>query len=71
MVPEELQKLNLKMDFQNKKLRHSQINKNKEFAATRLALKEILKSPSGRNQSTPNSNSNPHKEVRASLRVTE
>lgn len=58
MLPEKVQKLNLKnlTSKTKKKLRHSQINKDKEFAAIRLALKEILKNPSGRNQRTPNGN---------------
>lgn len=51
---------------QTGELRHFQMNKNRDFVASRPALKEILRSPSGRNTRTPNSNSNPHEEVTAS-----
>lgn len=50
---------------QTGELRHFQVNKNRDFVASGPALKEILRSPSGRNTRTPNSNSDPREEVAA------
>lgn len=50
------------------KLRRSQINKNRQFVASRLALKEILQRVL-QTERTLNTNSNPHEEIRASVRI--